>query len=102
MVWKAQSSHVIVSIVGWAFGFFTFLFLNTPSKCPISTTYVIEGTNKVLPIESTMVSKDINQTVGSVTVVGVWFKLDKAKHGNGDYIQWAKNYFALQCDMVIW
>ncbi len=39
---------------------------------------------------------------GSVTIVAMWFFLDKSKWGNPQYVQWAKTFCQLETNIYFW
>jgi hypothetical protein len=107
------STRVIsLILLGWALGFLSAVLnagqsiRNTSASIePLHNTSRVHNTSGVLEdpqeIESSLVQ--VPPIIpGSVTLVGVWFKLEKSKHSHDAYVEWSKNYFALECDMVIW
>jgi hypothetical protein len=129
---RVPSKQVIsLILLGWALGYLSFFLLNagksiqktTVSIAPLqhNTSQVqeeqrnlqedevdsqqeVEGDSQEVDIDSPLVETIQTPTIvpGSTTVVGVWFQLEKSKHGNNAYVEWSKKYFALECDMVIW
>ncbi len=39
---------------------------------------------------------------GSSTIVAIWFFLDKSKHGNQRYIEWAKFFCKVEANIFFW